>query len=157
MPSSEVSRRRRARLVTATLAWALAVCAATAIGLTAVGAIGDGIIGAGQRPLTPPEVQARLVAAAAAARPAPPVPAGEVSLLAGAASEALTSPGGAVLARCRGRVVEVVSAAPAQGFRVHEQDEDDRDEVEFESDDITVKVRLSCPGDRPVAQIKIDD
>ena len=101
MPSSETARRRRARLVTALLAWGFAVCAATAIGLTAVGAIGDGIMVSGQRPLTPQEVQARLIAASAAARPAPPAPTGAVSLVASAASEALTSPGGAVLARCR--------------------------------------------------------
>jgi len=157
VPSSDPYRRRRARLVTATVAWVLAVLAATAVGLTAVGAIGAGIVGTGQRPLTPQEVEARLLAASAA-RPAPiadrtaPVPAA-----ASTPAEALAGRGGTVLARCSGGTVEVVSVTPAQGFRVHDQDSDDRDKVELESEEIAYDVRLSCVGGRPVAEEIVDD
>jgi hypothetical protein len=155
--SSDPDRRRRARLTTATVAWLLAVLAATAIGLTAVGAIGAGIVGTGQRPLTPQEVQARLLAASAAARPAPVADRTTAEPPAAADAEALTSHGGTVLARCSGAVVEVVSVTPAQGFRVHDQDSDDRDKVELESEEIGYDVRLSCVNGHPVAEETVDD
>jgi hypothetical protein len=148
-------RGRRARLLVATLAWLLGVVGATAVGLMAVGAIGDGIIGSGQRPLSPPEVQARLLAAAAATRPAA-APGDVVQPLAAAAPEALASRGGTVLAQCRGEVVEVVSMTPAQGFRVEDQDEDG-DKVTFKSDEIKVKMHLSCADGLPTARETIDD
>lgn len=59
----------RTRLLTALLAWAVAVVGATAIGLTAVGAIGAGIVGTPQQPLSAGEVESLL-----AATPAPPLP-----------------------------------------------------------------------------------
>jgi hypothetical protein len=151
---------RRPRPVAATLAWAVAVVGATTIGLTAVGAIGDGIIGSSQRPLNPQEVEARLTAAAAAARPAP-APGGVPTVAPPAAgattAEALGSRGGTVVARCRTGIVEVVSVIPAQGFRVHDELEQDRGRVRFESEQTRVELRLSCADDRPVAQIRIDD
>ncbi len=52
----------RTRLLTALLAWAIAVVGATAIGLTAVGAIGAGIVGTPQRPLSAGEVESLLTA-----------------------------------------------------------------------------------------------
>jgi hypothetical protein len=157
VPGSETTRRRRARLLIATLAWVVGVFAATAVGMMAVGAIGDGIIGTGQRPLTAQEVEARLVAPAGA-RPAP-ASGNVVQPLASAAPDALASRGGTVLAHCRGGVVEVVSVTPAQGFRVEGQDEDDQDKVKFESEseEIKVKLYLSCVDGKPAIRESIDD
>jgi hypothetical protein len=155
MPGSKTGGRRRTGLVAGILAWMIVVCAATAVGLTAVGAVGDGIVGAGQRPLTEAEVQARLRTAGAI--PPAPVADGSVRPLASVGPEALASRGGTVLAQCPGGVVEVVSVTPAQGFGVRKPDEDDRDKVEFESDEITVELRLSCADGRPVARESIED
>ncbi len=61
-------------MVAGVAAWAAAVGAALVVGLTAVGAIGAGLLGPGQQPLTPAEVDARLASAEPAApAPEPPV------------------------------------------------------------------------------------
>ena len=62
----------RTRLVAGVAAWVAAVGAALVVGLTAVGAIGAGLLGPGQQPLTPAEVDARLASAEPAASVPPP-------------------------------------------------------------------------------------
>lgn len=146
------------RALTAVLAWAAAVVGSTAIGLTAVGAIGAGIVGAGTAgsgsdPLTAAEVE-RLLATSA------PAAAGPTTLAAGPATTApvvLAGPGGTVVARCTGGAVEVVSASPAQGFRVHDEGAEDAGRVRFESEDTEVEMRLSCLDGQPVSDTRVDD
>lgn len=150
MPTS-----RRARTATVALAWLAAVVAATAVGLTAVGAIGDGIVGAGGQPLSPAEVDAAL----AAARSAPPptaAPAPAAPEPGAAPAEVVASAGGTVVARCAGGVAEIVSASPAQGFRVDSEPGEDPGRVKFESGDVEVEVRLTCRDGRPVPEIRSD-
>lgn len=142
------------RAVTAALAWAAAVVGATAIGLTAVGAIGVGIVGSGSRPLDAAEVDRLL---------ADPVAPGGSGTTAPAPTSAATAPlvlagpGGTVLARCADGVVEVVSASPAQGFRVHDEGGGDAGRVRFEAEETEVEMRLSCVDGEPVSDTRVDD
>ncbi|MFC4947435.1 hypothetical protein [Pseudonocardia sp. GCM10023141] len=149
----------RRRAATAALAWLAAVVVATAIGLLAVSAIGVGIIGPGQRPLDAAEVDRLLAAPITQPTPAPalptavspPTPAPPV-----APPDVLPSRGGTVLARCSAGTVEVVSANPAQGFRVHDEPGEDAGRVRFESGDTRVELRLSCRDGHAVADVRAD-
>ncbi|MEN3268912.1 hypothetical protein [Pseudonocardia sp.] len=156
------SRRTRTALVA--LAWAALVVVATLVGMSAVGAIGSGILGDGQQPLTPAQVDHALAAARVAPgpasgspAPAPPSPAPSPasSVSATAATDVVASPGGTVVARCVGDTLEIVSASPAQGFRLHDEREGSR--VRFESEESKVEVRVSCQGGRPVGAVEVDN
>ncbi|HET6258418.1 MAG TPA: hypothetical protein VFE39_07185 [Pseudonocardia sp.] len=156
------SRRTRTALVA--LAWAALVVVATLVGMSAVGAIGSGILGDGQQPLTPAQVDDALAAARVAPgpasgspAPAPPSPAPSPasSVSATAATDVVASPGGTVVARCVGDTLEIVSASPAQGFRLHDEREGSR--VRFESEESKVEVRVSCQGGRPVGAVEVDN
>jgi hypothetical protein len=156
------SRRTRTALVA--LAWAALVVVATLVGMSAVGAIGSGILGDGQQPLTPAQVDDALAAARVAPRPASgspapappsPAPSPASSVSATAATDVVASPGGTVVARCVGDTLEIVSASPAQGFRLHDEREGSR--VRFESEESKVEVRVSCQGGRPVGAVEVDN
>lgn len=62
--------------------------------------------------------------------------------------------GGTVLAGCAGGRPEVVSATPAQGFRVHTEDDDGGPRVRFRAGGTRVEIRLSCTDGRPVAAVE---
>jgi hypothetical protein len=51
--------------------------------------------------------------------------------------------------------VEVVSASPAQGFRLDDEREGTR--VRFRSEGTDVRVWLSCQDGHPVGTVEIDD
>jgi len=145
----------RTRLVAGVAAWAAALGAALVVGLTAVGAIGAGLLGPGQQPLTPAEVDARLASAEPAApvdTPAAVPPADPV-----ATPEVIATAGGTVLARCTGGTPEVVSAVPAQGFRVQTEDDDGGPRIRFRSGGTRFEVNLRCADGRPVADVRTDD
>ena len=146
----------RTRLVAGVAAWAAALGAALAVGLTAVGAIGAGLLGAEQQPLTPAEVDARLASAEPVA-PAPQTAAPEVLAPEVVAPEVIATAGGTVLARCTADVPEVVSATPAQGFRVQTEDDDGGPRVRFRDGGTRIEVNLRCVDGRPVAGIENDD
>ena len=144
----------RTRVVAGVAAWAAAVGAALVVGLTAVGAIGAGLLGPGQQPLTPAEVDARL----ASAEPSPPAP--EPPATAGpqvGSPDVIATAGGTVLARCTGDRPEVVSATPAQGFRVQTEDDDGGPRVRFRAGQTRIEVNLTCADGRPVAAVATDD
>ena len=69
------------------------------------------------------------------------------------APEVIATAGGTVLARCTGGVPEVVSATPAQGFRVQTEDDDGGPRVRFRDGGTRVEVNLRCADGRPVAEI----
>jgi len=146
----------RTRLVAGVAAWAAALGAALVVGLTAVGAIGAGLLGAEQQPLTPAEVDARLASAEPGA-PAPQTAAPEVLAPEVVAPEVIATAGGTVLARCTADVPEVVSATPAQGFRVQTEDDDGGPRVRFRDGGTRIEVNLRCVDGRPVAGIENDD
>lgn len=146
------------RTVTGVLAWLGAVVVATGVGLAAVNAIGVGLVGAAQPVLSPADVEGRLAAAGApSAAPVPttPPPAGPTAEPAPAAApKAFPTDGGTVVARCVDGAVDVVSASPAQGWRIHDEAEQDRGRVRFEAGGSRIELRLSCAGDEPQAQIR---
>jgi hypothetical protein len=151
---------RRTGPALAALGWAGAVVAATVVGMSAVGAIGSGILGAGQEPLTPAQVDQALAAARSVPAPAPahgstPASAPSPPVSPDPPTEVVTSPGGTIVARCTGQAVEVVSATPAQGFRLHEEHEGAR--VRFRSEEAEVEVDLRCQDGRPVGTVEVDD
>jgi hypothetical protein len=135
-------------------AWAAAVGAALVVGLTAVGAVGAGLLGPGPQPLTPAEVDARLASAEPLSPVSPPV---APPVVPAAAPEVIATAGGTVLARCTGGRPEVVSATPAQGFRVQTEDEDSGPRIRFRAGDTRIEVNLTCADGRPVAAIESDD
>ena len=144
----------RTRVVAGVAAWAAAVGAALVVGLTAVGAIGAGLLGPGQQPLTPAEVDSRL-ASADPARPAPGTPTAAAPQV--GSPEVIATAGGTVLARCTGDRPEVVSTTPAQGFRVQTADDDGGPRVRFRAGQTRIEVNLTCADGRPVAAVATDD
>lgn len=140
---------RSSRRLLGVLAWLAATAAATAVGLFAVGAIGAGMVDRPAPVLSPAQVDELLAAA-----PAPAAPDPATTAVAGPAPEVLSSPGGSVVARCVAGSVEIVSATPAQGFRL--DDRDRRGEVTFESEAADVMMRVSCAGEHPVARTEVD-
>jgi len=158
-----MTTRRRTRTTLVALAWAALVVVATLVGMSAVGAIGSGILGDGQQALTPAQVDEALAAArtapASAPPSSPPAPPSPTPVLASsvpatAATDVVASPGGTVVARCVGDALEIVSASPAQGFRLHDEREGSR--VRFESEESKVEVWVSCQGGRPVGAVEVD-
>jgi hypothetical protein len=135
-----------ARTVTGALAWLGAVVIATVVGLMAVNAIGAGLVGPGQRVLDPTEVDARL---AAAGPPPSAAPAPTSSAAPAAQPKVVTSAGGIVVARCVDDRIDIVSATPAQGWGVHDEAEEDRGRVRFETGDARVELRFSCLDGEP--------
>jgi hypothetical protein len=150
-----MSTPRRTRTALVALAWAAAVLVATVVGMSAVGAIGNGILGGGQQPLTPAEVDQALAAARSAPGPAAAAPAPASPAAVAVAADVVASPGGTIVARCAGDVVEIVSVSPAQGFRLDDEREGAR--VRFESEQTKVEVRVSCQGGRAVGAVKLDN
>jgi len=151
--------RPRTRVVAGVAAWLAAVGAALVVGLSAVGAIGSGLLGPGQEPLTPAEVDARLASAepAESAAKAPvTAPPADPDPPPAAAPQVIATAGGTVLARCTGDRPEVVSATPAQGFRVQTEDDDGGPRVRFRAGGTRIEIRLSCADGRPVADVGTD-
>jgi hypothetical protein len=151
----------RTRVVTGVLAWSAALVAATTVGITAVNAIGSGIVGAGQRPLTQSEVDARLAASTPTTKPTTATTSSGPSTSTGpsATSEtrAIPSQGGTVIARCVPGGVEIVSTTPAQGYQASSDHEvDDHPKVEFTAGDIKVEVRLRCVSGVVQPEIKVN-
>ena len=64
----------------------------------------------------------------------------------GSAPEVIATAGGTVLARCAGGRPEVVSATPAQGFRVQTEEEDGGPRVRFRAGDVRIEVEPVLRG-----------
>jgi hypothetical protein len=151
-----------ARTVTGVLAWLGAVVVATGVGLAAVNAIGVGLVGADQRVLSASDVQSRLAAAGAPSAVPVPVPVPTTEPTAGpspapspsASPKAFPTDGGTVVARCVDGRADIITASPAQGWRIHDEAEQDRGRVRFEAGGDRIELRLSCAGDEPQAQVR---
>jgi len=140
------------RLTTGFVLWVVAAAAATAVGLAAVSAIGTDIFGAGQDPLSQSEVDELLTSSSSpppTTTSSPPPPEEKTTV----------TEGGTVIARCEGALVRVVSASPAQGYRVDSDDDDveDHPSVKFQSGEREIEVRLRCVDGTPAAEIRYDD
>ena len=142
------------RLTTGFVLWLVAAAAATAVGLFAVAAIGTDIFGAGQDPLSQSEVDELL-----RSRPTSPPPTTSTTTTQPPADKTTVTEGGTVIARCEGALVRVVSASPAQGYRVDPDDDEveDHPSVKFQSGEQEIEVRLRCVNGVPNAEIRYDD
>lgn len=141
------------RLTTGFVLWLVAAAAATAVGLAAVAAIGTDIFGAGQDPLSQSEVDELLASR-------PPSTSGSPATTTPPAEQPTVTEGGTVIARCTaGGLVDVLSATPAQGYRVDPDDDADENHlsVKFSSAQQEIEVNLRCVNGTPVAEVKIDD
>jgi hypothetical protein len=155
------------RLTTGFVLWVVAAAAATAVGLAAVAAIGTDIFGAGQDPLSQSEVDELLASRTQSPAPTTPPP----TTTSPTTSTQTTTPpppaerptvttGGTVISRCTANgLVEILSATPAQGYQVEQEDHelDDHPKVEFTSGRQKVEVRLRCVNGVPNPEIKYDD
>ena len=74
------------------------------------------------------------------------------------AAVAFSRAGNSVVARCESAAAQVLSWSPAQGYRVSAgvKQHGDEAEVEFESEDHRVRIRVACAGDQPTARIEED-
>lgn len=148
------------------LAWLFAVAVATAVGITAVSAIGSGIVGSGPQPLSQSEVDAQLAAVprtsdvppAGSPGTSPGVPPSTAAEVPADPSKVFGVRGGTIIARCAPGGVEVLSAAPAQGYQVSsERAVDDHPKVRFTAGKAEVEVRFRCVGGVPRPDIRFKD
>ena len=144
---------RRTRPLLAIGGWVLAAAAATAVGLLATGAIGTGITGTVATPLSEQQVDRALARASPAPAPSPqPTPTARATP-AGGVTRALDTPGGTIIARCRGGQATLLSWSPAQGY--------DSEHIRpgpaptaaliFDGPDTETRVRITCPAGTPAA------
>jgi hypothetical protein len=147
--------RPRTRAAAGVVAWVVAVSVALVVGLTAVGAIGSGLLGAAQQPMTPAQVTAALASTDPPA-PVAPAPAAPSAAPAAAAPDVIATAGGTVLAHCTAGVAEVVSATPAQGFRVQTESEDGGPRVRFRAGHERYEVNVRCVAGRAVGDVSAD-
>lgn len=123
--------------------WAVAAALAVSVGVVGIGLVGSGLFGGGTEPLNETEV-ARALAAEESTRA--PAPSGTPSVADSRTPEktdgqsSLHTRGGTVVADCR----RIISMSPAQGYAVHEQDDD---EGEFRSvSDNQKRVKIDLAG-----------
>lgn len=154
------------RLTTGFVLWLVAAAAATAVGLAAVAAIGTDIFGAGQEPLSQAEVE-KLLASQTSRPPSStstgpstttPVPS-TTPTTATPPTVQTPTPGGTVISHCTATgLVEVVTATPAQGWWLDQEDEvEDHPKVRFTNGEERYEIRLRCVNGTPVPDIRYDD
>ncbi|WP_326556805.1 septum formation initiator [Micromonospora sp. NBC_01796] len=158
------------RTLLALAGWLVAAAAATGTGLAAVELIGAELTGPAGEVRSADEVARAL--AAPARTPLPPGdtaevpaatptagPSGSAGPTPPASDRVLSTPGGTVVAQCRGDDVWLVSWAPAQGYAASEVERgpDDDAEVTFESSARKIEVRVRCEAGQPVESWSLDD
>lgn len=140
--------------------WLAAAVLSTGVTLAAVSSIGSGIFGSSAGPLDRQRIAEALATTTPAAEPTPqpsPVPTGSPATESAPTEQAIeprviTSAGGTVVARCAAdSLVELLSWSPAQGFRVDKADHSPAREVEveFESENDDVNMKIRCVGGVP--------
>ncbi|HEU5469442.1 MAG TPA: hypothetical protein VFV67_02225 [Actinophytocola sp.] len=153
------------RTTGAILAWLAVATTATVATSLAVGAIGTGIVPQAEPPLSPDEVNRRLAEpATGTSRPPVPTTTTTPTTTTGNSSTpppgdpptVLSSQGGIVYARCEPGV-DIVSASPAQGYRVKDiEPEDGGQRVRFESGRVRIEVTVTCASGTPRASVRVN-
>ena len=153
------------------MGWLGAAALATAVTLAAVSSIGTGIFGSSSGSLDRTEIADALATIPPATTQPSQRPSGTADPTGSPSPEptvsesaaeptVITTPGGTVVARCSsdGRV-EVVSWSPAQGFRVDNAERGPAREVEieFESGDDDIEVKVRCINGVPTDVANDDD
>lgn len=142
--------------------WLAAAVLSTGVTLAAVSSIGSGIFGSSAGPLDRQEINEALATPAPTGSPTEPDPTGsrtEPTPTEPAPTEPVAEPsvissaGGTVVALCAaGGLVELLSWSPAQGFSVDNAEHGPAREVdvEFESEDDDVEMKIQCVDGVPV-------
>jgi hypothetical protein len=146
--------------------WLAAAVLSTGVTLAAVSSIGTGIFGSSAGPLDRQEINEALATPEPTGSPTEPEPTGSPTEPepTGSPTEpeptdpvaepsVITSAGGTVVARCAaGGLVELLSWSPAQGFSVDNAEHGPAREVdvEFESEDDDVEMKIQCVDGVPV-------
>jgi hypothetical protein len=148
--------------------WLAAAVLSTGVTLAAVSSIGSGIFGSSAGPLDRQEVNEALATPSPSVEPTPeptgspvtePAPTDPAPTEPVAEPRVITSAGGTVVARCAaGGLVELLSWSPAQGFSVDNAEHGPAREVEveFESEDDDVEMKIRCVDGVP-ADVDDDD
>jgi hypothetical protein len=148
--------------------WLAAAVLSTGVTLAAVSSIGSGIFGSSAGPLDRQEVNEALATPSPSVEPTPeptgspvtePAPTEPAPTEPVAEPRVITSAGGTVVARCAaGGLVELLSWSPAQGFSVDNAEHGPAREVEveFESEDDDVEMKIRCVDGVP-ADVDDDD
>lgn len=160
--------------VLALCGWAIAVVVATAIGLTAVSLLSKGLNADSVTPLSQDSVATALANHRAqspdagtvppTARPSTPSHSPSTPTRPPTHTRTLDSPGGTVIARCRGDASYLQSWSPAQGWKVDDYDRGPSAStaVSFEgatdaTDDHEVAITVTCSSGEPVSHITTSD
>ncbi|HEX6328760.1 MAG TPA: hypothetical protein VFZ72_19490 [Jiangellaceae bacterium] len=146
---------RRTAMVVA--GWLAAAVLSTGVTLAAVSSIGTGIFGSSAGPLDRQEINEALATPEPTGSPTEPAPTGSPTEPAPTdpvtEPSVITSAGGTVVARCAADdLVELLSWSPAQGFSVDNAEHGPAREVEveFESEDDDVEMKIRCVDGVPV-------
>ncbi|MEQ7128588.1 hypothetical protein ABN034_29190 [Actinopolymorpha sp. B11F2] len=163
----------RRRVLLGVLGWLAVAAVAVTVGVLAISLLGRGLTDGTSQPLSSDAVARALAKASAEATsgssspgpeantsptttgtPPPTPPAGGE---AGGSTPAVTnipSRGGTVIARCDGDQAYLTSWSPHPDFETEEAERgpDSTASVEFEGDDVKVKVMVTCVNGRPKAE-----
>ncbi|WP_328468438.1 hypothetical protein OHA21_51800 [Actinoplanes sp. NBC_00393] len=116
-----------------------------------VGVVGIGLVGAdlttrqGGAPVSQEQVERELEAIGPAPTSPSASPSPSVSSSGNPTSRSFPTRGGTVVADCE----RILSMSPAQGFAVHEQDDDEGEFRSVEDNDVRVDVDLTCEAGVP--------
>ncbi|MBO3743340.1 hypothetical protein [Actinoplanes flavus] len=97
--------------------WIVAAVLAVLVGVVGIGLVGSGLVSRQGAPISEDEVERALDGLGGA----PPSPAPMVSTTAAARGRSFPTRGGTVVADCE----RILSMSPAQGYAVHDQDDDE--------------------------------
>ena len=139
--------------------WIVAAVLAVLVGIVGIGVVGAGLTSRQGSPISERDVERALGAETEPSGPSGPAESSESS---GPAESSGPSPasaetvrsfataGGTVVASCDA----ITSMAPAQGWSVHEQDDDEGEFRGIRDDHARVKVELSCSGGVPQLRVR---
>lgn len=144
--------------------WLCATLIATAVGIGAVSLLSEGLTNDSMTPLSADAVSKALATAAPAKPPPTSTPSSDTSTDTSMAttgpSQSLSSPGGAVVARCEGDLAYLVSWSPAQGWSVDDNQRGPAAStmIQFEgdtdsNDDLDVTLTITCRSGSPVSAV----
>jgi hypothetical protein len=156
----------RRRVLLGVIGWLAVAAAAVTVGVLAISLLGRGLTDGTSQPLSSDAVARALAKASTGATPGPtperstnesPTPSEGGGPGSTSSVTSLRSPGGTLLAQCRGDQVYLTSWSPHPDFETDEAERgpDSKASVQFESDDLEVKVVVTCVNGRPKADTEI--
>ncbi|WP_283136588.1 hypothetical protein [Rhizohabitans arisaemae] len=149
------------RSLLAVLAWVAVAVLVTVISTWAISLLGAGLSQHVVSPMSPEQVKAALAGATPGGATPPratPAPPSSGRPDTAASVKAFTTPGGSVVAACRGGEATLRSWSPAQGFGIDDvkQGPDAKASIEFESEDVQVTLEITCSKGVAVGTTKVE-